>query len=671
MAQPWINPNRPPTTGRGSVEFGDLTGGMRLDIPSNNLKPGEFTMLDGVIVTPSGVARQPRFDYAVTEASRKTPVNSLFTGYGRSILRAVDSSNAVFGILLTSTKIWKITDLTTTALSELYWSCTYSFPLAVWATAPLVYTFPGSVHTITLTPTLSIALSAGTGTATYSFKNDMFVKVGDIITFSYNADFSAHANDFTGTVITVTNTVITVGSITGTPTGSYRGITMKRVASTDTITGDEQYLDSGYTTNRTFITGIDMPLSEYNPTSGTIKKLVNIGESDAIPLTPASYSATGPTVSLNTFTASTAAFHKSWLFMGDIKDASGRYYNRIRWSNPLAPLTDFSAVEDYLDLGSTEARIVKLIPLGDYLICFTTNDIWYGYSVSLPGIPLAFNVLNMRGLGLVGPKAVCSAMGGLFFVTYQGIFFANSLEPVDIGTPVQKQTLRVSEYPQGTQVVHDPANFRVLFGFTSINPHTIDDLWSFSYRTKAWSKCTRPTLFVDSLFLDSKTEVFCTYSETQYNNKYILLRQDQPGEQITYLSASTLLDSDESNMIVTTGDISLGASDIVKDWFRLELGIQEDDLASSTRTEQLNFMVSVAIDGSSTYTDLGTLTVYVGKASGQLNFKAHGAYARFRISFAVPTTEVEVGTSPNKIGSFTIEQIIIDVKAIAPYQAIK
>ncbi len=689
MAQPWINSGKIPTTGRGSVEFGDLTGGLRLDIPTNNLKPGEFTTAQGVIVSPGGLVRQPPFVYAVPESNDLQPAKSTFTGYARFILKAITSALATIGLLFSSTKVWKITDLSSTALSEVTWADVYNFPVTTgnltetpattyannwgiagsgpftWASGAGTLTFNSTGHYIGIDGTVYAVV--------YSLTNDFFIKVGDTVAFSASDDAGASGS---GTVSAVTATVITLTGVTGgTNAKHYRTITVTRVATTDVITGGAQFLDKGIANNTSWVTGIDVPFTKYDPADGTLKRIVDMGLTAATTVYyyPTTLGTTGspPTATLRTFTAATGSFFKSWMFFGNIKDVDGRHYNRIIWSNPLSSMDDFSSATNFLDINNTEGEIVKLTPLGDYLMCFCSNDIYYGFSVSLPGVPLAFNTLNMRGLGLVGPKAICSAMGGLFFVTYQSIFFMNNLEPIEIGQPVHRVTLRNCAFPGSTQVTHDPANHRIIFAFFDTTSHTGKTMWSFEYRTKAWSQLYLLSQFVDSLLLDNVTNILSTFSNTQYNSRYILLKQGTGDDKPSDVSASSLIRNAETYMEITTGDISLDASDIVKDWFRIEIGINGTDIALVAPNQRIDILVYVAIDGSTTYTGLGNLSIYVGKPNGSLNFKAHGTYARFRMIFAVPTVTGSAGTAPNYVASFTIEQIIFDVKAIAPHQAIK
>ena len=378
-------------------------------------------------------------------------------------------------------------------------------------------------------------------------------------------------------------------------------------------------------------------------------------------------SGTGP----EDFVARCVAVFQDRVYFGNLIEVTdGLRRQRIRWSSATNP-RDFSDSTAWIDLPYTQGSIVRLVPLDNLLIVYLSDAIYVGTPTQNPNLPVVFQRVETGSVGLVGMKAITSYLEGHFFVGQDDIYLMTTRGPERIGSTVVSRTVKESEHRERIYAALDVENERVVFGFTKERT-MMEELWSFSYKNKAWSHDSFETYMVANplLVFDLTWEAlagftwsglnpigstFRTWDSMGLKENVIRLFVENSGalRQLSDgLGVDRLLTEDAGvieetiTAVYETGDFDFGEPDRVKTFMRLSMKVDFDTAPS----ESVLFAVQGSWDRGRSWRSLGTLTVAEQYDEGYVNFLISSSHVRFRI------------TTTSSIGPFTITEIVLRVK---------
>lgn len=319
------------------------------------------------------------------------------------------------------------------------------------------------------------------------------------------------------------------------------------------------------------------------------------------------------------------------------------YFQRIRWSSA-TDVTDFAAA-DYIDLPYGNTPIKKGLNLGYTFVIYLGDAIFYGRPANDPNLPYVFDRLGTDGVGLIGPKAVVSYLNGHFFVGQDNIYFLGSDLSVErIGTPIVEQTIHACDSMNKIYVAIDTVRDQILFGFPE-SGDSIEKIWHFNYKAKAWSYTERVATFLSNPLIDigltwddlgtalsantwtglgADFESWDQIGEEQASNKiytsqsgYIYeLSENRSNDQVGGLIEAEL----------ETGDFDFGKPDIDKTMKRLTVRLEDNP------SGDLTFNVFISDDGGDSWTDVGDLVIASTERKGKLDFTATGGILRPKLT---------------------------------------
>lgn len=346
------------------------------------------------------------------------------------------------------------------------------------------------------------------------------------------------------------------------------------------------------------------------------------------------------------------------IFCGYIQEGSTIYRSRTRWSKT-TDHTSFVASPDiqWQDRPYSPGAMLRLVPMGKLLIAYYEDRIDIGRPTNYPGdtLPVAFELLDTGGAGLVGMKAVARFYDGHFLMMDDGIYFfsAASGVPQNIGEDIWKEATDGLKTLQGVVAQIDWQNDSVLFAIPDIMG-MIEALWCYNYKSKGWSRyeipCTSvstimqtqaPTIDGSSGDIDSQTGTFDDLASS-YKKQIAFGRAGA----ISILDRNALDDFDGSliSAVLETGDFSWQAPNDIKSVFALSL--KTDRLMESTVT----FTIEGSTNRGLSWKSLGTLTIAANDDENQIGFKLMGSMIRFRI------------TTSTRVLPFTISEIVLRVR---------
>ena len=446
--------------------------------------------------------------------------------------------------------------------------------------------------------------------------------------------------------------VIIFSSITAAGVTEEAEIATYPTASTMTLTSNtsnEASFSTGtaYTIRRTFT-----PSDEYSMDAMVIENEVVIADHKRSPykfdnLTLSNYSAA---ISSQGYIPGCLAFFSDRMWMGNIIERTAgvddHKRSRIRWSDTTSDPRSFSAA-DYNDLPYQPGALLRLVPLGNMLIAYFQDAIYYGTRTQIVDLPYRFEKIETGGIGLVGPKAIVSYLGGHFFIGQDDIYYLPSdprTGPQRIGSMVISATIQaVSDQAnlQKARVTADPQRERIVFSFPTTGT-TLINHWSFSYRAKAWSYETyeadmlaTPLISITLAWSDltgTWTTLGGTYATwdamkgSAASTRDLFLGQ---ATKLYKLGATTIADSFAGNIdsVIETGDLDLGEPDLEKTFHEIHVKFAS---APSTTT---SFNVSSSRDEGVTWDSKGTLTIAADKREGFLGgLRVTESAPRFRLS---------------------------------------
>ena len=321
-----------------------------------------------------------------------------------------------------------------------------------------------------------------------------------------------------------------------------------------------------------------------------------------------------------------------------IEDRTNYYLQRIRWSNPGVAETFEST--SYIDLPYTSGSVMRMLPLGSLLAVYFDDCVYLGRPTSDPDLPYAFFRLNTGGVGLVSPKAVVETLGGHVFLGKDDVYFL-STEGIK---PMNCPSLLVADNPYKAYCTIDPERNRFVVGTTK-SEGTINYIWSYNFKTNAWSRDKGYYSFIANPMLDlgltwtdlTDTGVLSannwnvgmaafsswdaitapTYSRT-------LFAGDNSGYIHQFTDSSSYKSDVTFEQIVETGDLDFGEVD--KDKTITEVRIR---LVEPTTT-MIPFVVEYSDNSGEDFSYLGSLNIAIDTREGKLNFKKTASTSQFR-----------------------------------------
>ncbi len=382
-------------------------------------------------------------------------------------------------------------------------------------------------------------------------------------------------------------------------------------------------------------------------------------------------------------------WYRNRLWMANMIEDGKHHKQRLRWSDATSYLNQDSQnrfrPENYIDLSDSMGEILSIQPMGEILMIYCSDAVYYGRASNIAGLPYTFTKINTPGIGLVGQSAITPWIDGHYFVGQDDIYFmsaAQSLQPM--GTSVLSITLDTCYNKAGIDVRPDPMNQRILFLF----PENIGDdynalncstkLHSFNYKTGGWS-------YLEAAYDDTITGKEYKYYFNSISSSMLYsghsgwteLLQGEPEETATYdwidfgdeyatweriydgqLTDHTLLfglirklsaggtpvtdlyvESEDHNKDLVT-DRLIGDSisnELISADYDFDL---PDDNKQFTRvtiklenyvTENTTFVASVSSNRGRTYKPVGELRIRKNEDEGKINFRQKGSTFRFKL----------------------------------------
>lgn len=183
------------------------------------------------------------------------------------------------------------------------------------------------------------------------------------------------------------------------------------------------------------------------------------------------------------------------VWIGNVTESASEYKQRIRWSN-LFPDVDTFTSTDYLDLPYQQGELVRLVPLGPYLVAYFRDRVFLGRRSNLRNplatasiLPLQFDPMETGKVGLVGTKAVIPWLGGHFFLGQDNVYWLTpqGMDPEGIATPIVAESIRGCSNLWKAYGVHYPEIDSILFAFP-VDGEEFERIWLFNYKSKSWSE---------------------------------------------------------------------------------------------------------------------------------------------------------------------------------------
>jgi hypothetical protein len=562
-----------------------LHGGMVKDRPTEQLPAGSFLELKNLIVHRKGLMRRPGLDYFMSS-------------------NAVGSDDQpIVGIA----PVWK-TDGTQFAVCltnrYLYQVSAYSSPTAYYWT----YT----------TGTIAVSSTTVTGSGTAWDTAASKIRPNDVMVLDANG--SGDGPEYIEILSITNDTTVTLKSA---PTGTYGAGTDYAIRRRFNVS-NSTLLDWTVSDNKLVITDHDRyGLYSYDGTTFT--------EWDTYAEIPYKFGC--------------VVYFKSRLWGGRIIDGSGNYYHqRIRWSSA-ADRTSFPAV-NYLDLDYFDGALRRLVPMGDLLIGYFADAIWYGRQTNNPNLPVSFDPFPTGGVGLVGPRAVVEWLNGHFYVGQDDIYYLSNNGPEAIGSQVVSDTIDTCSTPDRIYAALDQNNERIVFGFP-VDGEDIEKVWSYAYKLKSWSydeiSCTsisNPQLDLNLTWGDLSTvltgageadtwtglgNVFFTGDSISAGSSSKDLFFSEGG-YIYKLSSSS--PEDESGGIVVeiqTPDMDFDTPDMDKSILQVSIKLDRRP------AQAITFAVSCSVDQGENWTSEGNLVIPTTAREGKIDFLRIGSTIRIKL----------------------------------------
>lgn len=361
-------------------------------------------------------------------------------------------------------------------------------------------------------------------------------------------------------------------------------------------------------------------------------------------------------------------FFDDRLWVGGFVEGAVTYPYRIRWTTK-SDKTDFPAGQ-YLDLPYTNSTLVRLLGNGSILVAYFEDAIFVGYPSQIFGQPYHFERLETAKTGLVGSMAVSRWTDGHFFVGDDDIYFLGAnLSLQTIGSPVVRATIQNCKNKYAIRISPDPLNERIIFGFPEGAGTQISKVWSFEYKTGAWSYSPISTSLVSATrFTTTVTwDDLSSYTWGTLPSTYPTWASMDPAvgplQFFTILEGGLYQQNDSYNTdewsgdpvhaTIESGDMDLDMPGHNKVFTRLSMKINEP------RQEGLNpvkFNVLLSTDRGKTWKSLPRgIIIDTGEDEGKVDFRVTGSIVRFKLS------ETSLSTD-----TYTISEIVMRGRPLGP-----
>lgn len=404
-----------------------LDKGVILHMPPQSLPAGGFLEAKGVSVNPSGLTRRPVFRY-----------------YGNSL------SAFSYPPLQNIQVFWNIAG----AQKAIAWDDKFIYLVSSDAITGVYWKYS--------TGTCAVSGTTVTGSGTNWTESSFELQAGDVIVL--DADGSGDGPE-----------AIEVASITdATHLQTVTAAVGTYAAGTD------------YEIRRAF--DADEPfMVDYAVVPGTANKMVFADGSRFL------YAYDGSTFndfkSTISYIPRAVAYFQDRVWIGNITESSEEHKQGIRWSN-VFPNVDAFDSDDIIDLPYQQGELMRLVPMGFYLMAYFKDRVFLGRRSNKVGLPLQFDPMETGSIGLVGTRAVVPWIGGHFFLGQDNVYWLtiNGVDPEGIATPIVKESIaQCGDMLWRVYGVHYPTIDSIMFAF----PRSSDDferIWLFNYKSKSWSE---------------------------------------------------------------------------------------------------------------------------------------------------------------------------------------
>lgn len=349
------------------------------------------------------------------------------------------------------------------------------------------------------------------------------------------------------------------------------------------------------------------------------------------------------------------------LWLGNIFEDSEYHRNRLRWSSATNK-KDLDPVF-FLDIDHPgSGAIRRLMPLGNLLVAYFDDGIHIGRQTNIPLLPRAFQMVESGRIGLIGSRAVTGFLNGHAFVGQDDIYFLSAQGLERIGSPVIEATIHACTRPDRIYAAFDPLNERLVFGFPELGAE-IEKIWSYNYKTKAWSydlisctSLTNPLLDLDLTWEDMTDsgpldddnwtgfgDTFATWGDIRGDVSFMELFYSNSGYLLSYVADATDDNGVAIPLMITTGDLDFGVPDTDKTIRKLTLRLNQRP------TADLLFVVQGSDDSGNSWKDLGNLLIDTDHVEGRVDFFLTGSALRLKL------------TSTNRARKYTIADFTMRV----------
>lgn len=376
--------------------------------------------------------------------------------------------------------------------------------------------------------------------------------------------------------------------------------------------------------------------------------------------------------------ARTVTFFADRLYFGDIIEydilADSTFMRqRIRWTE----VSDLNICKSssYQDLVRSQGRIIKLLGLGNLMVAYLSDSIYYGRQTNLTTLPYAFYLMETSGITALGMKAITSFFDGQVFAGQDNVYLISpdiSIQP--IGTPIAETLAYDTKTVHMTKLLVDTDRTRLIIAIAT-NTTDLDKLYMYNYRSKAWATselgyfaAMAAVQFNDELYyfeLDADDTYETTYLRnnsfvsllTGPTNKQLLsfqnngfLRVYNPEYSYSELATTSgVTQRVELTQSIETQDYDFGDADLDKT--ALRLGLKITSLDGEVQDQRVLFKVEGSTNRGATWKDLGTLRISPGLTEDYVNFRLTGSTLRFRIS---KPTNITTEYKPFEISELTL-----------------
>lgn len=338
------------------------------------------------------------------------------------------------------------------------------------------------------------------------------------------------------------------------------------------------------------------------------------------------------------------------LFIGRTTESGAVKNQRIRWSGIGTSNHVTFEAENYIDLPYSRGQLLRLLPMGNFLVAYFLDKIYIGQGTNRSDLPVIFQPIETGNIGLVGQRAVAPYLDAHFFVGQDDIYLLSNTGFQRIGTPVVRRTVRASQDRIGVMAAVDYATDKAVFAFPDLG-----EIWYYNYKSQAWSYGSYDVDSVMSIGLVTSLN-WGTLVDTgsggildannwggfpsEYSTWETLQSTDVPERQLYYgrdtrVWQDSTLPTDDGSAIaveVITKDYDEGLPGENKLWRQFSVKLLEPV------TSALTFTVSGSIDRGNTWKSLGNLVIDAGDDEGYVNFRLKGQLARFRLQSSTNVT---------------------------------